>query len=90
MLSEVGSAGPFVLGRCTSCAAPGLTYVDCDEEGSLLRRCLRCDDVVSVELVPIPADQLDQNGYAVVSEGGSGGCGSGGCGSGGCGIRARA
>lgn len=85
MLETHTTGSPFTVGSCSNCANPSLTYLDCDESGTLIHRCLRCDHLVRDELQAIAPERLDGYGYAVVTEGG--GCGSGGCGSGGCGIR---
>ena len=72
----------FPTARCDTCDKAVLTYVDIDDDGREMRRCVHCDGIVDAKLRWVTADELEADGYyfgAPPAKGG--GCGGGGCGS---------
>jgi len=56
----------FPMAQCPSCASEVLTWIDFDEAGAELRRCVDCDAAVTTDatLGWVTAAELEARGYA--------------------------
>lgn len=73
------SSTAFPAASCAACGTTVLTHIGIGETGEMMRLCVRCDRPITVELQLLSTQELEEQGYAIVSPRArsSGGCGGG-------------
>jgi hypothetical protein len=81
------SSTAFPAASCATCGTTVLTHINISETGDIKRLCVRCDRPITAGLQLLSTEQLEEQGYAILSPRArnSGGC-RGGCA---CSIKAN-